>query len=143
MRSNDVLIFNKILEILTKIRYSMLKPGGGLWHNSPPPVSEWNIFFLSKFLRFWSNYKEYLNEYLIMWEKMTKIFNISSKIRSYVQDFVLNFALRMFAMMVQFLDISTKICDQNFDQDFGDLDHHFRYFTKMFKILALNFIIFL
>ena len=70
---------------------------------------------------------------------MTKIFNISSKIRSYVQDFELNFALRMFAMMVQFLDISTKI----WDQDFGDLDHHFRYFTKMFKILALNFIIFL
>ena len=143
MRSNDVLIFNKILEILTKIRYSMLKPGGGGYGITAPPVSEWNIFFLSKFLRLWSNYKEYLNEYLIMWVRMTKIFDISSKIRSYVQDFELNFALRMFAMMVQFLDISTKICDQNFDQDFGDLDHHFRYFTKMFKILALNFIIFL
>ena len=72
-----------------------------------------------------------------------QIFDISPKIRPYVQDFELNFVLRMFAMMVQFLDISTKICDQNFDQDFGDLDHHFRYFTKMFKILALNFIIFL
>ena len=143
MRSNDVLIFNKILEILTKIRYFMLKPGGGYGITAPPPVSEWNIFFLSKFLRLWSNYKEYLNEYLIMWERMTKIFDISSKIRPYVQDFELNFVLRMFAMMVQFLDISTKICDQNFDQDFGDLDHHFRYFTKMFKILALNFIIFL
>ena len=74
---------------------------------------------------------------------MTKIFDISPKIRPYVQDFELNFVLRMFAMMVQFLDISTKICDQNFDQDFGDLDHHFRYFTKMFKILTQNYVIFL
>ena len=47
MRSNDVLIFNKILEILTKIRYSMLKPGGGLWHNSPLPLPSFRVEYAS------------------------------------------------------------------------------------------------
>ena len=53
MRSNDVLIFNKILEILTKIRYSMLKPGGGGYGITAPPQFQSGISsFCQNFLDF-------------------------------------------------------------------------------------------
>ena len=78
----------------------------------PPTVLARNLLFLSKFLRFWSNFKEHLNEYLIMLEILPQIFDISSKIGSYnVLDFDPNYMLVMFKNLTQIFDISTKIED--------------------------------
>ena len=38
---------------------------------------------MSKFLRFWSNFKEHLNKYLITLEILSQIFDFSTKIRLY------------------------------------------------------------
>ena len=51
-----------------------------------------NCQFSSTFLRFRSNSKEHLNDYLIMFEILAHIFDISSKVRHHnVRDFDPNF----------------------------------------------------
>ena len=78
------------------MKYSILKP------------SEWNILFLFKFLGFWSNFKEYLNEYLLILEISTQFFDISTENRNYnVRYFDWNFGIKMFKILADIFDIST------------------------------------
>ena len=76
---------------------------------TPPPVLALNILLLSKFLRFWSNFKEHLNACHIIFEILTQFFYISSKIWPYdVRDFDPYFVLIKFEILTYIFDISTK-----------------------------------
>ena len=70
-----------------------------------------NLFFV-KTHRFWSNFKEHWNDYLIMFEIFTNIFDISTKIRPYNdRDFEPNVELKMIEVLTQIFNISTKVRD--------------------------------
>ena len=69
-------------------------------------------FFSSKFLWFWSNFKEHWNEYLIIFEIFTNFFDNSTKIRPYNdRDFEPNVEPKMIEVLTQIFNISTKVRD--------------------------------
>ena len=114
--------------------------GGGICRNLPPLVSALNIFFLLKFLNFEQIQKSFERiSYNVLYEILTHIFDISSKIRPYnVTDFDLDFVLIMFEILTQMFDISTKIRDI-LNKTFNNLTKIFEIFIKILYSLTQIF----